>query len=154
MWHFIGHLQSNKVKKAVSLFTTIQSVDSLKLLKKIDHECDLSGRKIDIMFQINVANDPKKHGFTPEDFNRQLPEMIGFSNVQLKGIMCIVPFTKDPEAARPWFKAAKRIFDDAKGVVPQLKELSMGMSHDYTVALEEGSTMVRIGSRLFTDDDK
>jgi len=149
VWHMIGHLQTNKVKKAIPLYDCIQSVDSLKLLSKIDSEAALLNKKMDVLIQINIAGDPKKFGYSANAFKENLPQFFAFSNVRVTGIMCIVPFKEQVEETRTWFRKAKSLLDAAKKDYPQLKELSMGMSHDYKIALEEGATLIRVGSRLF-----
>lgn len=151
--HLIGHLQTNKVKRALQLFDLIQSVDSDRLAEAIDREAEQLGRVFPVFLQVNIAQDPQKYGFSPEDF---LPvvERIGrdLPHVQVKGLMTIVPFLNNPEDARPHFRAMRSLFEKIqKASFPRLEltELSMGMSHDYLVAVEEGSTMVRIGSAIF-----
>jgi PLP dependent protein len=148
-WHFIGHLQSNKAAKAVKLFHTIQSVDSLKLLKKIDQSAKALNKKQIVFIQINSAKDPAKFGFSIEDFTSHLHEFSAFQNILIKGIMCIVPYTENEENLRKYFKIGKRLQEETKKNIPTCTELSMGMSNDYLIAIQEGSTLVRIGSKVF-----
>ncbi len=151
-WHFIGHLQSNKVNKAVSLFHTIQSVDSVKLLKKIDQSAEKAKKKQNIFLQINMANDPAKFGFSIEDFTKNILSFSAFQNVSIKGIMSIVPYSEEEEDCRAYFKEAKRLQIEVNTRLASCTELSMGMSNDYIIAIEEGSTLVRLGSKVFKGD--
>ncbi|MBI3032801.1 YggS family pyridoxal phosphate-dependent enzyme [Candidatus Woesearchaeota archaeon] len=139
--HFIGHLQSNKVKKAVALFNVIQSVDSIKLAKTIDAESKKQHKNIKIMLQVNIGNEIQKHGFKKEDMGNAYNTLKLLDHVQIIGIMCIAPLHKDPQ---PYFKQMKQLQQQLK-----LPHLSMGMSDDYHIAIKEGATMVRIGRKLF-----
>ncbi|MDP2624776.1 MAG: YggS family pyridoxal phosphate-dependent enzyme [Candidatus Peregrinibacteria bacterium] len=151
--HLIGHLQTNKVKHAVELFDMIQSVDSLRLAKRINEEAKKQEKVIPILIQINVANDPNKHGFAVEDLFCPIKEIgTTLPNIKVKGLMAIVPYSDEPESIRPHFKKMKELFDTLKltnfpGI--EMEEISMGMSNDYELAIEEGATMVRIGRALF-----
>ncbi len=143
-FHFIGHLQSNKVKKAVEIFDIIQSVDTLKLAEDIDKSAKESKKMQRIFIQVNIGKENQKSGAMPEqiiDLSKKIKEL---NNVALEGLMCIPPFSDDPEHSRPYFKEMKKIFDKL-----DLKFLSMGMTNDYKIAVEEGSNMVRIGTGIF-----
>ena len=151
-WHMIGHLQSNKAKKAVRIFDMIETVDSMKLARAIDKACANVGKTMPVLIEINSGEETQKAGILPEEAPSLIQEMAGLEHVEVKGLMTMGPFTGDPEAARPYFKTTKRLFDqlsraDIKGV--EMRYLSMGMSNSYLVAIEEGASMVRIGTRLF-----
>jgi pyridoxal phosphate enzyme (YggS family) len=154
-WHMIGHLQSNKVRDAVRLFSMIHSVDSLKLIRAIDNACGLSGNAMRVCLEVNVSGESSKYGFAPEDVPAVLEESGGMINVDVTGLMTIPPFTADPEDARPFFRRLRELKDEWQDMcgIP-LPELSMGMSHDFEVAVEEGATWVRLGSILFGDRDE
>lgn len=139
--HFIGHLQSNKVKKAATLFDVIQSVDSVKLAEKINEECKKQRKKIKIMLQVNIGDEHRKYGFKEDAVLDAYNQIKTFGNLEIIGLMCIAPLHKDPQ---PYFKQMKQLKQQLK-----LPHLSMGMSDDYNVAIEEGATMVRIGRKLF-----
>lgn len=151
-WHMIGHLQSNKAKKAVRIFDMIETVDSMKLARAIDKGCANIGKTMPILIEINSGREPQKAGVLPEDAVTLIREMAGLEHIKIKGLMTMGPFTGDPEDARPCFKTTKALFDDVNranmnGV--DMACLSMGMSNAYQVAIEEGATMVRIGTLLF-----
>ncbi|MDP2907616.1 MAG: YggS family pyridoxal phosphate-dependent enzyme [Nanoarchaeota archaeon] len=142
--HMIGSLQTNKVRLAVELFDMIQSVDSLKLAKEIDKRCEAIGKVMPVLVEVNIGDEPNKHGIKLEDVKSFVKEISQLKNVDVQGLMCVAPLVS-PEEARPYFKKMKRAFDSING----LKWLSMGMSNDYKVAIEEGSNMVRIGTAIF-----
>jgi len=151
-WHMIGHLQSNKAKLAVGLFELIQSVDSIKLAKEIDKEAAKINKKQKILVQVNIGSEEQKFGFTPKGTAEAINEISKLSNIEICGLMAMAPYFEDPEESRPYFKKMKNLFDNsfknggAEGSSQII--LSMGMSHDYLVAIEEGANMVRIGSAL------
>ncbi len=147
-WHLIGHLQSNKAKKAIAHFQTIQSVDSLKLLEKLNTEAANRNLKTAILLEINIGNEPQKHGFTTEDIHNLHPTLFGFSHIEINGIMVIPPASPNPENTRPYFQDTKKLYDSLKAIYTDIHTLSMGMSHDYKVALQEGASLIRIGSAL------
>lgn len=140
-WHMVGHLQRNKVKDAVRIFDVIHSVDSLELAKEIDKRAD---RTIDIFIEVNISGEATKYGIEPE----KLPELVQaislLKRLRLKGLMTVAPLVVEPEQARQYFKALKELNDRINCV-----DLSMGMSNDFEVAIEEGSTYVRIGTAIF-----
>ncbi|MGJ8677293.1 MAG: YggS family pyridoxal phosphate-dependent enzyme [Akkermansiaceae bacterium] len=149
-WHLIGHLQRNKVRKALPLFGTIHSIDSLKLARSISKTaCELK-LKPDIYLQVDLAGEITKNGYAPEELRRDLDELFLFEGFHIKGLMCIPPAAKSPEDARPWFVRLRELRDELEvsaGV--SLPGLSMGMSGDFEVAIEEGATIVRVGSSIF-----
>jgi len=146
-WHFIGHLQTNKVRYIVPFIYLIHGVDSLKLLKEIDKQAEKNKRVIDCLLQVHIAQEETKFGF---DENELLALEIGqFANVKIKGLMGMASLTENVNKIRAEFKHLKTIYDRLSTLAPQLSILSMGMSADYKIALEEGSNMVRIGSLLF-----
>ena len=151
-WHMIGHLQSNKAKKAVRIFDMIETMDSLKLARAIDNAC----RKIDevmaVLMEINSGEEPQKAGVMPAEAISLVKEVSELRNIRIMGLMTMGPFAGDPEDARPYFRKTKRLFEDIKKLnLPgvEMKYLSMGMSNSYKVALEEGANMVRIGTKIF-----
>jgi pyridoxal phosphate enzyme (YggS family) len=152
VWHLIGHLQTNKVKQAVALFSLIQSVDSLKLAAEIDRQARQAGKIQDILLQINVAGEESKFGIDPKAAVTVTAALEALPNIRLCGLMTIAPFFAQAEQTRPIFRQTKQLFDELKKCVAnpeQFRWLSMGMTHDYTVAVEEGSNMIRVGSGIF-----
>ncbi|MEK6757767.1 MAG: YggS family pyridoxal phosphate-dependent enzyme [Nanoarchaeota archaeon] len=145
-WHMIGHLQTNKVGKAVELFDVIQSVDSVHLAKIIGKECEKQGKIIPIFIQVNISEESQKYGFKKHELENALNEISKIKNILIEGFMMIAPFV-EPEETRIYFKEMKKLFDKYKDKY-NLKWLSMGMSNDYQVAIEEGANMVRIGRGL------
>ena len=148
-WHMIGHLQTNKVKKAVALVETVQTVDSLKLARAINAK--VSG-PMPIYIEVNSGRELQKNGVFPEDVEALLREIAPLENLMVTGLMTMGPLSGDPENARPYFKETKKLFDqlqtlDLPGL--NLTTLSMGMSNSYRVAIEEGSNMIRVGTNLF-----
>lgn len=153
-WHLIGHLQSNKAKKAAELFQAIDSVDSLRLAEKLNQAAAEAGRKLDVLIEIKVGQEESKAGIpldSPELENllRGAPQLESF---QIRGLMTVPPFTENPEGARPYFRLLRDLRDQiAARKLPgvAMDVLSMGMSHDFEVAIEEGSTCVRVGTAIF-----
>lgn len=151
-WHLIGHLQSNKAKKAVGIFDMIETVDSFKLAGAIDKACRNMGRTMPVLIEINSGEEPQKAGVMPHDAASLIQEIASLKHVRIMGLMTMGPFTGDPEEARPYFQKTRAVFDDiAKSNIPGVKMeiLSMGMSNSYQVAIEEGANMVRIGTKIF-----
>ncbi len=149
-WHFIGHLQSNKVRDAVELFEMIQSVDSPSLAQEISKRAQQAGKQMPILLEVNVASEATKFGFTPDAALAAVPEINNLPNIELHGLMCIPPPVKDTNDVRPYLRklvALKKKIETTHGI--PLQHLSMGMSHDYEVAIEEGATMVRVGTAIF-----
>lgn len=156
IWHDIGHLQGNKVNKAVKLFNRIQSVDSIKLAEKISAACLAENKEMEILLELKVSPEPYKSGFSGDGIIAAAEKVREMAGLRLKGIMTIAPYFADMENARPYFKKARSVFDSLKkgtGPSEAFDTLSMGMTGDYTVAVEEGSTMVRIGTGIFGDRD-
>lgn len=152
-WHLIGHLQTNKARQAVALFDLIESVDSERLLALIDEEAGRIGKIQDVLLQLNIAKEEQKTGFTKEEYLAVLEKLADFKNVRLRGLMVIAQACSDVEETRPVFAAGYRAFCKLKEIYPEIDCLSMGMSNDYTVAIEEGANMVRVGTALFGQRD-
>ncbi len=151
-WHQIGHLQRNKVKYIADKVDMIHSVDSIRLAEEISDKAQKFGRTIDILIQVNVAGESQKFGIDDETLTEMLTEISKLEGVKVKGLMLIAPFADDPETVRPIFRRMKEIFDSTKNSNydnVEMKYLSMGMTGDYEVAIEEGANMVRIGSGIF-----
>ncbi|ADQ18511.1 alanine racemase domain protein [Leadbetterella byssophila DSM 17132] len=150
-WHFIGHLQTNKVKYIAPFVHLIHSVDSLKLLKEIQKQGASKGRIISVLLQAHIAEEESKTGFDIEELKEILQSgtLQTFPNVKVEGLMGMGTFTEDADQTRREFKHMAEIFEEAKQYEPGLKILSMGMSGDWKIAVEEGSNMVRIGSTIF-----
>jgi len=148
-WHLIGSLQKNKAKAAVQLFDLIHSVDSVSLADELNRHAGNMGKIQRILVQVKLADEPTKHGADEDEIMTLLDSITKLDNIALEGLMTMPPFFDDPEEARPYFKRLRDIADKAIKKGYPLKELSMGMSNDYKVAVEEGSTMVRIGSSIF-----
>jgi hypothetical protein len=151
-WHMIGHLQKNKVKKAVRLFDMIETVDSWPLAKLIDRRCAAIGKTMPVLVEVNIGREASKTGVLPEEVDDLVQRMSDLQHVRVQGLMTMGPRFGDPEKARPYFQATKEAFDRlAKANLPnvEMRHLSMGMSNSYRVALEEGANMVRLGSVLF-----
>ncbi|OUT40695.1 MAG: YggS family pyridoxal phosphate enzyme [bacterium TMED6] len=148
--HFIGHLQSNKVNKAVGQFNVIQTVDSLKIAEKINRRAGQLEIKQQIYIQINVGGDPNKHGFLKENIYQNIEQISTKNNLELKGLMTILPFDKDPKKSQKFFNQMTKIKEKVeKNINDGCVFLSMGMSRDYKYALKEGSTHLRIGTKLY-----
>lgn len=151
-WHFIGHLQSNKVNKVVGRVETIQTVDRLKLAKKISEIAGNLQISQKVFAEVNVGQETGKSGFSPKDFLSTWPDLASLPHLSWQGLMCIPPAAEAPEKSRPFFRQLKSLLDECNhsGLSREpLRELSMGMSRDFEVAIEEGATMVRIGTALF-----
>ena len=152
-WHLIGHLQTNKARQAVALFDLIESVDSERLLALINDEAGRIGKVQDVLLQLNIAKEEQKTGFTKEEYLTVLKKLGDFENIRLRGLMVIAQACSDIEETRPVFAAGYRAFCRLKETYPEVDCLSMGMSNDYTVAIEEGANMVRVGTALFGKRD-
>jgi PLP dependent protein len=151
-WHLVGHLQSNKARKAAAHFDTIHSVDDSGLVAKLEEAARAASRRVELLVQVDLAGEPTKRGVLPAQLGAILAATRGTSAVRLTGLMLLPPAVTDPEAARPYFAALRRLRDElvTNGQEPSaLAELSMGMSHDFEVAIEEGATMVRVGTAIF-----
>ncbi|MCA1794109.1 MAG: YggS family pyridoxal phosphate-dependent enzyme [Desulfobacteraceae bacterium] len=151
-WHFIGHLQSNKARFAVPYFDIIHTVDTLKLAKEIDKQAKKISKCQHILLQVNIAMEDTKFGATRDQTIDLAKKIMGFEHIALQGLMCMPPYFDDPEDARVYFTQLTKIKADilAAGVDPDaMAHLSMGMSNDFTVAIQEGATMVRVGTAIF-----
>ncbi len=155
-WHLIGHLQKNKVKKAVGIFDMIETIDSLEIAREIAKRCAQIGKTMPVLIEVNSGREQQKTGVLPEDAEPLVREISALPNIRVTGLMTMGPRFGHPEEARPYFVATRRIFEKIKQLnLPgvEMKYLSMGMSNSYKIALEEGANMVRIGSLLFGERD-
>lgn len=153
-WHMIGHLQTNKATRTVELFRAVDSIDSLKLAQKLDAAAHTLGRKLDVLIEINVGGEATKSGLAPN--SPALEELLiaapGLEALRFRGLMTVPPFTENPEGARPYFRMLRELRDTIaarKFPAIAMDELSMGMSHDFEIAIGEGSTCVRVGTAIF-----
>jgi pyridoxal phosphate enzyme (YggS family) len=151
-WHFIGHLQKNKAKKAVEIFDMIETVDSLEIAREIDKRCAQIGRTMPVLIEINSGRESQKAGVFPESAEKLITDVASLGHVRVMGLMTMGPRLGNPEDARPYFVETRKIFERIKKLhLPEveMKYLSMGMSNSYRIALEEGANIVRIGSLIF-----
>ncbi|MCU0255767.1 MAG: YggS family pyridoxal phosphate-dependent enzyme [Vicinamibacterales bacterium] len=151
-WHLIGHLQSNKARKAVGPFASVQSVDSLALLRRLEAIACEARRSLEVLVQVDLAGEATKFGAAPEEAAAMLDEAAQCTHVRVAGLMLMPPLLEDVERVRPYFRRLREFRDQqaARGIAPaHIAELSMGMSHDFEVAVEEGATIVRVGTAIF-----
>jgi len=148
-WHLVGHLQTNKAKLAVELFELIHSLDSLRLAEELDRQGRLAGKTVRCLIEVNVGEEPQKHGVPPGEVEALLAAARRLPGLAIEGLMAVPPFLPDAEAVRPYFRALRALRDRLAGAGFALPELSMGMSHDFEAAIEEGATMVRVGTAIF-----
>ena len=151
-WHFIGHLQSNKAKYAVKMFDLIHSVDSLKLSEELDKQAGKIGKVQDVLIQVNIAEESSKSGVLLQNTVQLVSEVSRLTHLSVKGLMAMPPYFNAPEKARPYFKELRHLRDQLMAMnLPgvSMSELSMGMSGDFEVAIQEGATLVRIGTAIF-----
>jgi pyridoxal phosphate enzyme (YggS family) len=151
-WHMIGHLQRNKVKKAVALFDMIETVDSVELAREIDKRCAEMGRVMPVLVEVNSGREEQKAGALPEDAEQLVREISLLPNIRVMGLMTMGPRFGNPEDSRPYFVITRQLFQRIKALkLPnvEMKYLSMGMTNSYKVALEEGANLVRIGTKIF-----
>jgi pyridoxal phosphate enzyme (YggS family) len=156
-WHLVGHLQRNKVAQTLPLVSLIHSVDSLRLLKAIDESAARQDRRVDVLIEVNISGDTAKHGFAAADVAPALPAIAALGRVHVRGMMCMAALEGDSRTARRNFAALRELRDRLAASKPDnvhLDDLSMGMSGDYEIAIEEGATIVRIGSALFEGLDQ
>ncbi len=149
-WHFIGHLQTNKAREAIELFHTIQSVDSVRLARELNKCADHASRTVPVLLECNVSGESTKFGFKPDEVMAALAELNALPRLEIRGLMTMAPFFEDPQDARPTFSALRELrnrLQQQHGI--PLPALSMGMTNDFEVAIEEGATMVRIGTAIF-----
>ena len=149
-WHFIGHLQTNKCRDAVALFEMIHAVDSLHLAEELNKRCEQAAKVMPVLLEVNVSGEGSKHGFTPETAVNSMEALLSFPQLELHGLMTMAPYSRQPESSRPYFKKLREVKADCEDKLgAPLPELSMGMSGDYEIAIEEGATIVRLGTCLF-----
>jgi len=149
-WHFIGNLQTNKCRDAVALFDFLHAVDSLHLAAELNKRCEQAAKVMPVLLEVNVSGEGSKHGFTPESAAAAMEAFFEFPQLEIHGLMTMAPFTRQPENARPYFQKLRKLKSacEARLGAP-LPELSMGMSGDYEIAIEEGATIIRLGTTLF-----
>jgi PLP dependent protein len=151
-WHMIGRLQRNKAKAAIELFDIIESLDNLALARELDKEAGKRGRKVRVFIEVNLGNEESKSGIAKNQVVSLVEEVASLSNMRVEGLMTVPPFRENLEEARPYFRELSELrerLNELRLPNVDLRELSMGMTHDYTVAIEEGATIVRIGTALF-----
>lgn len=154
-WNLQGHLQRNKVRKAVAMADMIQSADSEEILQEIDRRAGELGKRQEVLLEFNISGEASKYGFAQEAL-RQASHMAGsLSHIRVRGLMCMAPHYEDPEKTRPVFHQAHAMWEEMKGYFPkgEISILSMGMTNDFEIAVEEGATMVRIGTAIFGERD-
>ncbi|HEY95466.1 MAG TPA: YggS family pyridoxal phosphate-dependent enzyme [Dehalococcoidia bacterium] len=151
-WHFIGHLQKNKVKKAVQLFDMVETVDSSQIAALIDMRCRQAGKVMPVLIEVNSGREPQKSGVLPEDTERLIRQVAEYENIRVQGLMTMGPVAGDPEDSRPYFVETRNAFERIKSLdIPgvEMKYLSMGMTNSYKIAIDEGANIIRLGSILF-----
>lgn len=156
-WHFIGHLQSNKVKYVLRQYILLHSLDRMSLARELSRRLEREGREMECLVQVNVAREAQKHGLDPDQVVSFVDEVRHMPGISIVGLMTIPPYSDDPEASRPHYRCLSQLARDLErrewpGV--KMRELSMGMSGDFTVAVAEGATIVRVGSAIFRGDDR
>ena len=148
-FHLIGPLQNNKTTKAAELFDAIDTIDSLKTATRLNEAAAVLNKTLPILIEIKLSHEDSKHGLAPEDLPTFLASLLPLTNLKPTGLMTVPPWSEDPETARPYFQHLRRLRDESLATHPTLTELSMGMSNDFRVAIEEGSTTVRLGTAIF-----
>lgn len=149
-WHFIGRLQTNKVKKALRLFSVIQTLDRINLAQELQKQAERLDLLVSVFIEVNIGREPTKAGIKKEDLENFLEEIINLKRIRIKGLMCLPPYTENPENSRQFFREMRKLWEKFKPYLGEdFTELSMGTSNDYLVAVEEGATIVRIGEALF-----
>jgi pyridoxal phosphate enzyme (YggS family) len=148
-FHLIGPLQSNKTAKAAELFDAIDAVDSLKIAQRLNTAAAAIGKKLPVLVEVKLSHEESKHGLSPKELPALLASMEELESIAPVGLMTVPPWSEDAEAARPYFRQLRRLRDEAAVRFPRVTQLSMGMSNDFTVAIEEGSTCIRVGTALF-----
>ncbi|MGH9597597.1 MAG: YggS family pyridoxal phosphate-dependent enzyme [Edaphobacter sp.] len=148
-FHLIGPLQSNKTAKAAELFDAIDAVDSLKIAQRLNAAAAALGKKLPVLIEVKLSHEESKHGLAPEELPALLAAMNELESVEAVGLMTVPPWSEDAETARPYFRELRRLRDESAARFPRVTHLSMGMSNDFPVAIEEGSTCVRVGTALF-----
>lgn len=152
-WHMIGHLQRNKVADALKIFDLIHSVDSLRLAREINKEAIKQKKFADILIEVNISGEKTKFGIRPAEALKMVGEVAALSNIRLLGLMTMAPVVDNPDEARPFYRDLKKIFDEINDKIPavNLEYLSMGMTQDFEVAVEEGANIVRVGRAIFSE---
>ena len=153
-WHLIGHLQKNKAKTAVELFDLIHSLDSVELADTLNKYAEKAGKVQRVLLEVKLSEEETKHGVSRKDLMGLIEAVSDMKNLKLEGVMTMPPFFENPEMARPFFRELRELRDKAEKAGFELPELSMGMTNDYEVAIEEGATMVRIGTGIFGERDE
>jgi PLP dependent protein len=150
-WHFIGTIQSRKTEAAVGPWALIHSVDRAKIAQRLSRDAVSAGQVLRVLLEVNVSGEGSKHGFAPGELLVVAPELAALPSVRIEGLMTMAPLVDDPEAARPVFRALRELRDELRERCPQVawQHLSMGMTNDFEVAIEEGATIVRVGSAIF-----
>ncbi|MEA3326970.1 MAG: YggS family pyridoxal phosphate-dependent enzyme [Chloroflexota bacterium] len=151
-WHMIGHLQTNKAKLVAAYFDMCQTIDSWHLAKYLDHRCELVGRTLPVLIEINSGEESNKTGVMPEDVDALAEQVSSLKHLKLQGIMTMGPRFGEPEESRPYFKLTRKAFERVKALAlpnVEMTYLSMGMSNSYPIAIEEGANMIRVGTKLF-----
>jgi PLP dependent protein len=148
-FHLIGPLQSNKTAKAAELFDAIDAVDSLKIAQRLNTAAAALGKKLQVLVEVKLSHEESKHGLAPEELSSLLAAMEELASIEAVGLMTVPPWSEDAEVARPYFRELRRLREQSAARFPRVTQLSMGMSNDFTVAIEEGSTCVRVGTALF-----
>jgi hypothetical protein len=151
-WHFIGHLQTNKVKRAVEIFDMVETVDSIALGRELDKRAAAAGRTMEVLVEVNSGREAQKAGVMPDDAEALVRSLAALPHVRILGLMTMGPFEGDPADSRPYFKETRRVWDAIKSLaIPgaEMRDLSMGMSHSWRAAVEEGANVVRIGTAIF-----
>ncbi|HEV2492527.1 MAG TPA: YggS family pyridoxal phosphate-dependent enzyme [Terriglobia bacterium] len=151
-WHLVGHLQTNKAKLARQLFHWVQSVDSLRLAEKLDHAAVCEGERLPVLLEVNLGGETTKSGVREEEILALAEEVAGLKTLELCGLMTVPPFSENPEEVRPFFRRLRQLAEKVSAATlpnVSMRELSMGMSQDYEVAIEEGATIVRVGTAIF-----
>lgn len=150
VFHMIGHLQRNKARKAVAIFDCVDSVDSLALARKLDESAGDAGRVVPVLIEVRLSEEPAKTGIEPESLDRLAEAIAGFSHLELQGLMTVPPWSEDPEPARLYFRRLAELRDGlSERLGRELPRLSMGMTNDFEIAIEEGATEVRVGTAIF-----
>jgi len=148
-FHLIGPLQSNKTNRAAELFDSVDTVDSLKIAQRLNSAAATLGKKMPVLIEVKLSPEESKHGLAPEELPGLLTALETLESVKAVGLMTVPPWSEDAETARPYFRELRRLRDEAQKAHPAITQLSMGMSNDFVVAIEEGSTCVRVGTALF-----
>ncbi len=148
-WHFIGHLQKNKVKYVVPRFDMIETLDSLELARVIDKHAEKNGKTMPVLIEVNIAEEPQKYGISPSMVKDFIKDLTSLRHIKVEGLMTMGPLVENPEDIRPFFKRMRELFEESKQILPEMKYLSMGMSDTYRVAIEEGANIIRVGTLIF-----